>query len=164
MPKLRIVMLHVSAIHCRTHYVVIDRNGRQSSRLKHSDTGTLTEQQLSRVKRRIKWHRAIRGMMTRLQNSCRRRHVDEWDSKLQTWQKSIWLREKHSRRKKHGRRFFTIESRPNWDRAYECMLRQYYNRVVRKQRHANDPWVLWVETVARNHNRKEKRSESRNDS
>lgn len=165
MPRLRLVMLHVSAVDYGTHYVVIDRNGRQSSRLKHADTGTLTDQQLSRIKRRIRWRFAIWKMMRQLQNAnARQRHVDEWDVKVKTWQNSMSLRQKDSQRKRHGRRFFTTECRPNWDRAYECMLRQYYNKVVRKQRHNDDPWSLWAETVSRNHNRKERQNESRNDS
>lgn len=155
MNKLRIVMLHVSAIDYGTHFVVINRKGRHSSRLKRSDTGTISDSELSRIKRRIRWARAIKRMMSGLQSDIRRKHVDPWELKIKTWQKSIWLRQRDSQRTKHSSRFFTTESRPNWDRACECMLRQYYNRVVRKQRHLSDPWQLWAETVSQNHNRKE---------
>lgn len=160
MPKLRLVMLHVSAIDYGTHYVVVDRNGRRSSRLSHRDTGPSSADRRRRITRRIKWSRAIRRMMQTLQNRTRRKCVNEWEIKFQTWQKSLVLRERHRRPKQEGARFFTRHSRPDWEMAYECMLRQYYNKVVRKERHTNDPWSLWAETVSQNHNRKEHRNES----
>lgn len=171
MPKLRIVMLHVSAIDYGTHYVVVDRNGRPRRRLYDADTGPLSSDQketvdrvISKIERRIRRRRVFGKLLSRLNSRGKRRRADEWEIKIATWQKSIWLREKHARRKSSGVRFFTRDSRPDWERAYECMLRQYYNKVVRKRRHWSDPWAIWSETVSRNHNRKEQRSESRKDS
>lgn len=171
MRKLRVVMLHVSAIDYGTHYVVVDRNGRARRRLCDNDTGPLfsdsrekVDRAIRRIERRIRRRRVFGRLLARLNHKTWRSYGNEWEIKLQTWQKSIWLREKHSRRQTIGVRFFSRDSRPDWDRAYECMLRQYYNKVVRKQRHASDPWAIWMETVSRNHNRKEQRSESRKDS
>lgn len=163
MPNRKLVMLYVSAIDYGTHYAIINRNGRRTSRLKHDDTGPMSKNEVKRLKRRIGWNRLAVKMMTSLNNKARRKQRTEWDVKIATWQQSIWLREKHHSRTRVGRRFFSDETRPNWERSYECMLRQYYNKVVRKNRHRTDPWALWTETVSRNHNRKEQRSESRTD-
>jgi hypothetical protein len=155
MPRTKIVMLHVSAIDCGTHYVIINRNGRRTGKLKHDDTGPMSESQLRRQKRRIGWDRIACKMVAGLLGKARRKQKSEWDKKIETWQKSISLRVKHTRPAAVGKRFFSDDSRPDWCRAFECMLRQYYNKVVRKKRHAADPWALWSETVSQNHNRKQ---------
>lgn len=163
MAKLRLVMLRLAAIDYGTHYIVIDKNGRRSSRFSHGDTGPPTGHLRKKITRRIKWSRAIRRMTNTLQNRIRQRSVDKWNIKFANWQRTLILRQRH-RPKYKASRSFTQHSRPDWQMAYECMLRQHYNKIVRKQRHMNDPWSLWAETVSQNHNRKEYPNESRKES
>jgi hypothetical protein len=152
----RLVMLHVTAIDHGTHYVVINRKGMKSSILRDSDTGEFSARRKERITSRVQWRAAFQRMLNTQNKRCDVSAMSEWERKCRTWQASLNLRAKHDRMPRQNKRYFTQESRPNWDRAAQCMLWSYYNRVLRKRRHDVDPWARWAETTSKNHNRKER--------
>lgn len=152
----RVVMLHVTAIDYGTHYVVINRKGSRASVLRESDTGELSHKSKERIEHRLQWKSAFQRMLNTQNKRVDVSELCEWERKFRTWQASINLRKKHDRMPRQNKRYFTHESRPDWDRAAQCMLWSYYNRVVRKRRHDSDPWARWAETTSKNHNRKER--------
>lgn len=152
----RLVMLHVTAIDYGTHYVVINRSGKKSAVVRRKDTGQFSPECVARLTKKLQWRAAFQRMRNAL---CKRVDVSamcDWERKFRTWQHSLKLRARYERAPKQNKRYFTDDARPDWERAAECMLMSYYNRVVRKQKHAADPWLRWAETTSKNHNRKER--------
>jgi len=152
----RLVMLHVTAIDQGTHFVVINKKGNKSSFLRHGDTGRFSDDEIARLTKKLEWRAAFQRMRSSLNKRVDVSVMSDWERKFRTWQHSLKLRAKYERAPKQNRRYYTHESRPNWERAAECMLMSYYNRVIRKQRNSADPWRRWAETVSKNHNRKER--------
>lgn len=152
----RVVMLHVTAVDYGTHYAVVNRSGKKTSCLKVRDTGRLSRKRIASIESTIQWKWAFSRMRALQAKRCEQGERQEWEQKFNTWQHSLRLRSKYERAPRKNNRYFTDNSRPNWERAAECMVMSYYNRVMRKNRHAKDPWVLWAETCSKNQNRKER--------
>lgn len=105
----------------------------------------------------ILWTRKLQAMtVINLRFQQPSNHKSDWDRKLDNWRLCIRFRQNDKRREREGKRYFSAQSRPNWNAAIKCMQFAHRNRLKRKQKHLSNPWLLWAETCSKNHNRKER--------
>lgn len=131
-----------------------DADGRKIGTVGKAKARPATEHQLDG----ILWTRKLKAMC--IANLKAKGHAvrdgSEWGVKIDTWIKATRLRQIDKSRPREGKRYFSNESRPDWNAAIKCMRFSHRSRLNRKARHSQNPWLTWSETCSKNHNRKER--------
>jgi len=151
---MRFVTVKLTAADDGGRLTLYDANGRKVGSVSKEAARPASDKSLTK----ILWARKFKAMSIVILRFANQADGDasEWGAKIDTWVGAIRLRQADKRREREGKRYFSAESRPNWAAAIKCMQFSHRNRLRRKEKHAENPWLRWAETCSKNHNRKER--------
>jgi hypothetical protein len=147
---MRYVTVTLSATLKGDRLVLRDKNGKKVGAMNSCRVGLMK----AKARKRLKWEFAIKRMVAYLSQKKDRKTLSGWERKFQTWAMSLQFRRHDLKRARKNKRFYSVESRPNWECSFKCMQFQHRRRVYRKLKNETDRWRVWCETCSKNHNRK----------
>ena len=152
--KARIATVTLSALIVGGRARLVDGNGKRIAVISLEVASEASDEAMNSMLVWADWNRAFAGMLNSLHCHRIRMRVSPWETKTQTWMKSLRLRRNHRKLQYGDNSRYAEKTRPNWGAAVACLLQQYSNRLREHRLRSKNPWRLWAQTVVGNHRKK----------
>jgi hypothetical protein len=146
--QIKLVTINVTAIEWNGRVRLLDHKGRSLTQL--IQRPELNDPLAQEVLTYWHWRMTCQRLSARLIARHRRRTLDAWGRKFQTWATSLRLRG-HDVGRTRTRRKFERYKTTTWPEAIDRLWHQGNNH---RRYHSRSGWTRWSQNVANNHNKR----------